>query len=155
MENENNDPAAPADDAVPPSAAATNSNNVGDDEDVLAVLNAFEDTDGLQPLDNRSAVEKCRDEVSRFIGEAVLPFKVGNDWANPLKWWQLKQQVCPRLSKLAKIVLAIPATSAPTERIFSKATNVLSKKRAGLTAENAGMCVFLQGNLDMLDENGN
>jgi hypothetical protein len=53
------------------------------------------------------------------------------------------------LSSLASIVLCIPATSsAPSERIFSVANLILSKKRARLDPETAGNTVFLNQSID-------
>jgi len=44
---------------------------------------------------------------------------------------------------LARRVLAIPATSAAPERLFSTAGNVMSKKRSRLTCDNMEELVFL------------
>jgi hypothetical protein len=52
------------------------------------------------------------------------------------------------LSSLARIVLCIPATSAPSERIFSVANLILSKNRARLDSETAGNIVFLNQSID-------
>ena len=59
----------------------------------------------------------------------------------------------PNISRLARIVLAIPATSAPTERIFSRANSVITKLRTSLTAENAATSIFLKGNLNWFEKN--
>ena len=37
---------------------------------------------------------------------------------DPLEWWRSQTETHKRLSHLARAVLAIPATSAPSERIF-------------------------------------
>ncbi len=43
---------------------------------------------------------------------------------NPFKWWQ-KNCICfPVLAKLAKMYLAIPASSTSCDRIFSYSGNV-------------------------------
>ena len=38
----------------------------------------------------------------------------------PLKWWKEHETQFPHLSKVAREVLAIPATSALSERVFFK-----------------------------------
>ena len=51
------------------------------------------------------------------------------------------------LSVLASKYLAIQATSAPSERLFSAAGLTISKDRARLTQDNAAGLVFLHENL--------
>jgi len=41
-----------------------------------------------------------------------------------LEWWKANHAGFPHLSVLARRVLAIPATSAPSERLFSTAGNI-------------------------------
>ena len=54
--------------------------------------------------------------------------------------------VYPQVWELAKVYLAIPATSAPVERLFSSAGGVISSKRCGLDAETARGIVFVKEN---------
>lgn len=49
----------------------------------------------------------------------------------------------PLLAKIAYKLLAIPATSAPTERVFSVAGITIAKERAQLNPEHAGELIFL------------
>ena len=75
----------------------------------------------------------------------VLPFFDHEGHLNdPLVWWKTHGPSFPTLSKLARILLAIPATSAPSERVFSKASLVINKLRAGMDPKNAGMVIFLK-----------
>lgn len=48
---------------------------------------------------------------------------------NILQYWAAKQFHYPILSKIARDYLAIRATSAASERVFSNGTDVLTKKR--------------------------
>jgi hypothetical protein len=51
---------------------------------------------------------------------------------------------------VAERILAIPATSAPSERVFSSAANIVDKKRVRLKPENVDLLVFLRGNKDFV-----
>ena len=68
----------------------------------------------------------------------------------PLEWWKTRQQKYPRLAKIAKKYLCIPATSANSERVFSTAGNIVNPKRASLLPENVDLLVFLYKNKDIM-----
>ena len=53
-------------------------------------------------------------------------------FSNPLDWWRVHETDYPYLAKLAIKYLAIPATSAPSERVFSTAGLTIAKDRACL-----------------------
>ena len=48
--------------------------------------------------------------------------------------------------RLARRILSVPATSAPTERLFSTASYIARKKRNRLLAETTAELVFLHEN---------
>ncbi|GBC12879.2 zinc finger BED domain-containing protein 1-like [Rhizophagus irregularis DAOM 181602=DAOM 197198] len=78
------------------------------------------------------------DEVTNYL---ALP-KIHLDDC-PLLWWKTNKARFPILSKLARKYLAIPATSTPSERLFSEAGNVVTIKRTQLlpnTLENLVFC---------------
>ena len=93
--------------------------------------------------------QKCEEELERYLNAMNLPLEDSEGEENdPLLWWKKNEEVFPILAKLARIYLAIPATSAPTERIFSKASLVINRLRSRLTPANAGMAIFLKSNLE-------
>jgi hypothetical protein len=61
----------------------------------------------------------------------------------PLTWWKFNDRKYRLLSKLAARVLCIPATSAPSERVFSTAGLTIAKDRARLASHTANELVFL------------
>ena len=67
----------------------------------------------------------------------------GGALSNPLSWWQMHEKVLPLLSTLAKRMLCVPATSAPSERVFSVAGLTISKCRTCIQPQHASDIIFL------------
>lgn len=67
--------------------------------------------------------------------------------ADPLEWWRCHQANFPRVAKLARQYLCIPATSAPSERVFSTGGNIVTCHRAALKPDAVDRLVFLAQNL--------
>ncbi|XP_052132749.1 E3 SUMO-protein ligase ZBED1-like [Frankliniella occidentalis] len=64
----------------------------------------------------------------------------------PLAWWKNHEKLYPTLAQLARRYLAVPATSASSERDFSTAGNSVRPHRASLLPENVSVLVFLYQN---------
>jgi hypothetical protein len=71
---------------------------------------------------------------------------------DPLEWWASHSQFFPHLSKIAKSLLSIPATSAASERVFSDGGRVVTDLRNRLKPENVADLVLLKGSWSSLDE---
>lgn len=54
---------------------------------------------------------------------------------NPLDFWRAHQKDLPRLAQVAAQVLAITASSAPSERCFSAAGRIIEERRTSLKPE--------------------
>jgi len=76
----------------------------------------------------------------------------GYEFSDPLRWWSVKEKDYPFLSNLASKVLCIPATSAPSERLFSAAGLTLSNDRSRLVPYVAENVVLLRKNWDLLHQ---
>lgn len=61
-------------------------------------------------------------------------------------WWNTNKTRYPMLSEMARKYICIPATSTPSERVFSTAGNIVSAKIANLLPENVNKLVFLYQN---------
>ena len=57
--------------------------------------------------------------------------QVAND-TDPLMWWKQHQEEFPRLARMARQYLAVPASSASPERLFSSVGLVKSDLRGSL-----------------------
>ena len=87
-------------------------------------------------------ISTMKEEVKCFFDEPPIDYN-----SDPLKWWKENEKRFPKLSSLAKTLLCIPATSVPSERIFSIAGNIVTKKICSLNPENVDMLIFMNKNL--------
>ncbi|KAL3066097.1 hypothetical protein OYC64_016110 [Pagothenia borchgrevinki] len=67
--------------------------------------------------------------------------------SGPLAWWKQNSDRYPKLAFAAKHCLCVPATSTPSERIFSKAGYIVNKTRSSLLPENVDKLIFLAHNM--------
>ncbi|KAL3761407.1 hypothetical protein ACHAWU_007366 [Discostella pseudostelligera] len=103
-------------------------------------------------VDPNSVRNKCAVELSAFVDDGVwIPLNdADGDFLNPLDWWRDNSTKYPNLALLALEYLAIPATSAPSERVFSRAGRLLTMKRALLSPDIAERMMFIKDNADLL-----
>ena len=76
----------------------------------------------------------------------VLP---GGAVTDLLSWWQIHEKMLPLLSILARRMLCVPATSAPSERVFSIAGLTISKHRTSVQPQHASDLIFLHDNWEV------
>ncbi|KAL7632170.1 UNVERIFIED_CONTAM: hypothetical protein RMT77_010628 [Armadillidium vulgare] len=70
--------------------------------------------------------------------------------SNPLEFWKKHTNLFPILSDVAKTFLAIPATSVESERMFSKAGDLISDRRTRLSSKNVEKIIFVNRNLEAI-----
>ena len=103
---------------------------------------------------NNTIEEVCELELRLYRKEDTVPKfyrKADSDkiiWTNILGWWQLKEGAYPTLASLAKKFLAIEATSAASERLFSTAGRVITRDRNRLDPNTVGQILYVKSNLD-------
>jgi hypothetical protein len=82
-------------------------------------------------------------EVLKYLKMINIPRS-----ANPLDWWNsVGKELYPLIYEVAKKYLIVPGTSVPSERVFSAAGNIISKKRSLLADDTASNLIFLRENL--------
>jgi hypothetical protein len=97
--------------------------------------------DGYKNLPDLPAVHKRKNGRAKRKNGRPKP-------TDPLQWWTKRQDQFPILAKLAtRVYLAVPATSAPSERVFSKANHIISKTRCRLDPAKAGRMIWLSSML--------
>ena len=77
----------------------------------------------------------------------VLSPQVENKGINVLTWWRDNQVIYPNLCRVARKYVCVPATSVPSERVFSSAGLIVSDRRACLKPEKVNQLVFLNQNV--------
>ncbi len=98
-----------------------------------------------------SFAEQLAAEVIAYKSEKPQPmYSPSGSYNNPLDWWRVYHSKYPNMWRLASCILAIPATSAPSERVFSAAGNIVNKKRVRLKPETVDLLIFLRGNKEFV-----
>ncbi|KAK6470307.1 zinc finger BED domain-containing protein 1-like [Huso huso] len=123
-------PVTPA--STPSSAPATAKGGIWADFDIQV----------LSAQQHRSTGTDALTEMRRYLEEKLIPRD-----QDPLHWWQEHEQTFPSLSRLAAKYLGFIASSVLSERIFSKAGELVSQRRNRLKGENVNMLLFLNKNL--------
>ena len=100
------------------------------------------DSKVIESRDTQTIQSECLVEIKQYLASNVIDRK--ND---PLQWWSDNKIMYKRLYVLASKYLCIPATSVPSERLFSKAGELISAKRSRLKEKNINTILFLNYNL--------
>ena len=82
-----------------------------------------------------------KSEIDNYLNENVL-----SETADIYTWWHKNQKSFPILSRIARKYLSIPATSVPSERLFSDAGNQITLKRSRLSPETVSKLLFVKRN---------
>jgi hypothetical protein len=108
------------------------------------VINLWEslDRDACQARKGRNATADATVEVQRYLTDPPI-----SRCEDPLKYLREHQNVYTHLFKLANTFLCTPASSVPSERIFSKCGEIVSKKRNRLNPKTVEKIMFLNKNL--------
>ena len=81
-----------------------------------------------------------RIEVSQYLVEPCI------DGTDPLQYWQENAEKYPTLATLAKYYLAVPATSAAVERLFSVAGKLFRPDRCRRSDSTFQMLMMIKCN---------
>lgn len=84
-----------------------------------------------------------RAELRVFLNPLLCPAIAETD--DPLTWWKTRAEKFPLVAHVARGVLATPATSAPSEPLFSQNGMIVASKRDRLQADRLEQLAFLRG----------
>ncbi|CAF4080075.1 unnamed protein product, partial [Rotaria sp. Silwood1] len=96
--------------------------------------------------DIQQIIEKT--ELDRYLEDET---KIDNKM-NILTYWDLNKSLYPNLARVAKRILAIPATNTTIERLFSDSGNTVTDRRTRLDSDNINYLLFVMHNMKILKE---
>lgn len=127
-----------------------------DDDDVLCcVVDAAVGEEAVAVGDAQPPQKRQRLEES-FFGDMFTPendsrinevdlYLISPETDTLLTFWKSKSSQWPRLSNIARTILAIPATETSSERVFSIAGRTLEDRRSRLNVGTVDDLLFLHG----------
>ncbi|XP_056271977.1 zinc finger BED domain-containing protein 4-like [Pseudoliparis swirei] len=99
------------------------------------------DTSVMEAQKTQNVTADATVEVQRYLSEPNI-----SRLENPLEYWERQKFLYQNLYRLALAFLCTPASSVPCERVFSKAGEVVSKKRNRLKPKTVEKLLFLNKN---------
>ena len=154
--SERKDAAVPASAPASASAPVTNKRKLGTIESATLLLGALKRRAVPKPAQH---TEKTPQQLKREEFDVELKKYKDTDFSeyyneleiDPLKWWREKGlRDFPLMAKFARKLLAVQATSVPSERVNSLAGQVCTDRRCSLTPEHASMLIYLGQNSEYM-----
>ncbi len=94
---------------------------------------------------NSSSLEVNAKEAELYISMPQVDFSALRD-DEVLEWWKSHQSMFPYLSRMARQFLALPASSAGVERLFSRSGETHGDKRKRLKEETLASLMYVNKN---------
>lgn len=88
-----------------------------------------------------SLIKNTLNEPNELTVYLSLPVKPRN--ICPIEFWHENQNQFPKLSRIAMKYLIVPATSVPSERLFSKTGTIINEKRSRLKGNKVQQLAIL------------
>ena len=90
---------------------------------------------------------KIKSEMIKYESFSLAPRE-----GNILYWWKTHSSLLPLLSRIARTILAIPSSSAKSERVFSTGGNMVTVKRGRLGPARVENLIVIKENLSKVRE---
>jgi hypothetical protein len=92
--------------------------------------------------------KKMRIDIIQEINDEIMLFLKDQRYESDLIF--IRSNHFPHLHQLALRVLCVPATSAPSERVFSRSGLIMRPHRSRLSKETLAKLTFVKCNIDLL-----
>jgi len=96
-------------------------------------------------------------DLDRYINSEPVPDTKSGDQSDSAwicNWWAANTINYPTMAKVARDLLAIPASSVAVERLFSNARDMLGVRRSSLSADSMRWCMLLKDTGETGNEKG-
>ena len=127
------------------SSKSKNTKNTQLDTDIKKVTRAEQLRQNNYICHKVVTIDKENDDVDNMIEEYIRTVSE-NKFSCTLNFWKTYESIFPALAKLAKKYLAVPASSAAVERMFSISGHIFSVKRRRLGIKYFTDLVYLKLN---------
>ena len=107
-----------------------------------------DDTEIMNPSET---IKKIKEEIQRY--KTIKMTKTQKETLHVISWWKERKCEYPYLFKAVRSMLCTPATSVPSERIFSEAGYIARAKRSSISPVNLHKNLFIKRNKKYLPEN--
>ena len=140
--------------------------NINDEENEEVVKKSFFDLMDYHKRSNREEGHTSnrhyqdKEQLEKRISQEISMYKkmkpitvdsfVGAENNVSLEWWRENSGQFPCLAKLARYILAIPATSAGPERMFSKAGLIIDDLSTNIKGDAVSALVTIDGTLPII-----
>ncbi|CAH0713940.1 unnamed protein product, partial [Brenthis ino] len=102
--------------------------------------------------DDEQSENQISDTKANLLIEYMSEKRLPRD-QDQLKYWQINSKKFGSLSHIARTYLSSPATSIPSEQVFSAAGIVYDPHRNRLLGDKAAKLLFLKYNIPLLNFN--
>src|SRR6266498_1843606 len=83
-------------------------------------------------------------EIDNYLNEIII--LTLSETTNVYQWWYINKHSFPVLSRIARKYLSIPATSVPSEQLFSDTGNQVTLQRTHLVPKVVNQLLFVKRN---------
>lgn len=105
------------------------------------------------PVQPENPYDMVSREIDSYLATPALPqINYQRQKLDVLAFWKYYKKQYPTLAALARVILAVPASSASAERVFSAAGRIVTKFRCNIDSDLVNALVMLANIWEALDE---
>ena len=147
---------APVDSTIPPQAKRLKTSHDDDDDDdddaFSDILDDIDDNESSSRDQEKETLKRrAREELDGYVKHKFDKDDIHLKM-DPLDFWKEKGKQWPLVREVAKTILAIPASSAGSERSFSTMGRLLSNNRTTMLHDKVNKLIVLNKHPDLFNQ---